>query len=192
MVKSKKSTAVSVETGQVSTCDPTQVSKGSFWSRHSFGEVTQSKVLGVGQDHTMEIKNEKGDHWYIGADIVSREFCFADQFNTEESINRTRAIEVLAENPFTAMTITFRKKADHKTVAKEVASGQGNMTDRQWSIKLKGLMGGEERTMIGYHRNSHDEHGRLQFHENGVGPRVVDPRTVDTIITRNVKYTVKK
>ena len=183
----KKSTSSEQNTDKL--CDASKVKVGSVFSRHSFG-----KVLDKGTDRGTEyfkIQNLEGKTWTITADIVEAEFSFADQFETTETVSRTRAIEVLTENPYRSITISFRKKVDHKEVAKELAKGQEQLTKRQWTKKVKDLLAGEERTMEGYHTGTFDEHRRLRFNESGKGARLVDPRTVDWMIVGRTKYKVK-
>lgn len=166
-------------------CDVSKIQVGSMFSRHSFGTV-----IGIRGD-MVQLRNAKGYEWEIGKNIVAQEFSFADQFDNEESVSRTRAIEVLTEHSHTAMTVHFNKAPDPKAVAEALKVGQGRMSDREWNKLVATQVAGEERTMIGYHTNHFDMHRRLEFHETGVGLRLVDPRTINWLIVGRTKYTVK-
>lgn len=167
-------------------CDPAQVKVGSFYSRHSFGVVTRV------QRDRFALKNEDGFEWEVGRDILAQEFSFSDQYAKTEEVSRTRALEILAENIRTAVTVNFHKKADAKEIAAELAAGQGDLNKKQWAAKVEAALLGEERTMVGYHYNTHNEHGRLEFIEHGKGPRTIDPRTVNYIIVNQIRYVVTK
>ena len=173
------------KTESTSRCNPRLVKVGSVFSRHSFGVVTEVSGNRVG------LRNDKGFEWHVDANIIEQEFSFADQFDTEEEVSRTRAIEVMSEHSHTAMTIVFRKQPDAKAVADTLKAGQGSMSDKDWKKLVAAQVAGEERTMIGHHSNSYDEHRRLHFSESGVGPRLVDPRTIESLIVNRVKYAVK-
>ena len=169
-------------------CDARKVQVGSCFSRHSHGTV----VAINGDIYTL--RNNLGNEWDIkGSNILEWEFSFADQFDQEVKESRTRINEILQENSHTAMTIVFNKKPDPKVIAKETADGKPkDMTDRAWQTKINALVAGEERTMVGYHTSTFDEHQRLRFFEQGKGPRLVDTRTIKQVIVDRTKYVVKK
>lgn len=167
-------------------CDARKVQVGSVFSRHSHGIVTKI------QGQRFFLKNDIGIDWELAGDnILEGEFSFADQYEDESKESRTKVIEVLKENSHTACTVVFRKKADMKHMAKELAKGQGKLSDREWLKKVEELDAGELRTMEGYHTNSFDEHGRLRFNESGKGPRLIDPRTIESVIVARQKLVVK-
>jgi hypothetical protein len=168
-------------------CDPRKVRVGSVYSRHSFGEVVDVN----GYLNRATLRNKDGLQWDIGLDILAREYSMADQSEREETINRTKILEILRDNPRTAMTVHFNKAVDLKEVASALAEGQGKASDKAWREKVEQAMAGEERVMIGHHTNAYDERGRLHFDEHGKGPRLVDPRTVNWLIVGRTKYTVK-
>lgn len=168
-------------------CDLSKVKEGSVFSRHSFG-----KVIAIHRGlNRIELRNSEGLQWHVDGTILEQEFSFADQSDGTEEVSRTDAIKVITENPRTAMTINYNKKADPKVVAKELAAGQGNLSAKEWNAKVSSLMDGEERTMIGWHYNSFDAHGRLNFIEEAQGPRLVDPRTVNWVVVNRKRYNVK-
>lgn len=177
------STAGTTETTR--RCDVKKVKVGSVFSRHSFG-----KVLGV-HGSQIRLRNSNGFEWGIDENILEQEFSFADQFDKEEDVSRTRAIEILTEHSHTAMTVHFNKALDPKAVADALKGGQGTLSDKEWKKRVAEACAGEERVMIGHHSNSFDEHRRLHFVEMDKGGRLVDVRTVNWMIVNRVKYTVK-
>jgi len=166
-------------------CDIDKVGVGSIWTRHDSGEVTEK----VG--NRIYVKNNKGDSWELTDTLVSSQFSFADQHEEEEKITRTEMINILKGNRQTAMTVVYHKKPDGKKLAAKLKDGQGTMTDRAWLIQMNKLILGEERTMIGHHYGSFDEHERLRFKEHGKGQRLVDTRTLKRVIVNCVDYTLK-
>ena len=166
-------------------CNADKVGIDSFFTRHSSGKVISR---GTG---SFKLRNSEGVEWSIDANILEQEFTFADQYECEEKISRTALIEIIVQAPRTAMTVQFNKKPKHLDVAKALACGQGELTDRQWNAAVKKEVAGEERTMVGHHYGKFDEHQRLKFNEAGVGMRLVDLRTVNWAIINQVEYTVK-
>ena len=166
-------------------CNLDKVVVGSIWTRHDSGEVT--KVEG----NTVFLKNNKGDEWNITGQLVSSQFNFADQSEQDIKITRTEMIGILKDNRQTAMTVVYHKKPDGLAISKLLKDGQGNLTDRAWLIKINKIVLGEERTMIGHHYGSFDDHERLRFKEHGKGQRLIDTRTLKQVIVNCVSYTIK-
>jgi len=169
-------------------CSVKKVEVGSVFTRHSFGVVT--KVDPVAKK--LFLKNTAGVEWEISNDILEHEFSFADQYDTTETVSRTRAIEIMMENVGTAMTVNYHKKLEPKVVAAALKAGQGKTSDRDWQKLVEGHLVGEERTIVGRHHGRFDEHQRLHFEEHDVGARLVDPRTIQWLIVNRTRYNVKK
>ena len=180
-----------METIQRIKADTSLINAGDVFSRFSCG-----KVVAVSPS-SITLKNTDGLEWSIDKSIVENEFAFASHStNPPIHLSRTEIIELVKENPRVAMQITFNKKVDHKAVAKTLLSGKGNMTDRVWNKTVKDALAGEERVMEGVHHRTFDAHGRLQFTEiagkSGMsGLRVVDLRTITSLIFHNQVYQVK-
>jgi len=155
------------------------------FSRHSFGKVVSVDSRGF------KLRNSNGFEWYITAEILEQEFTFANQHSAEEKVNRTELIQRLSGCPRMSITVNFNKKVKHLDVAKALKDGQGDLSDRKWSLKVRDLVRGEERTLTGHHLGTFDEHKRLYFIDQTVGFRLVDVRTVNWAIIDNVKYIVK-
>jgi len=167
-------------------CEAKKIAIGSVWSRHSYGTVVARR----GDRFTL--RDETGFEWDIdGANILENQFSFADQFDQEIKESRSRINEIIMEHRGMAMTISFKKKPQHSDIAKALAEGKGDLNDRAWSKKVKDLIEGEERVMIGHHSGHLDEHQRLKFSETGVGQRLVDTRTTQWVIVDRTRYVVK-
>jgi len=186
----------SIPTEIAQRCDATKIKVGDIYSRHSFGTVKQIEKV---YDHVtrrnitmLTIENSNGNSWQIGADIAALEFSIASQFEDEEKVSRTRMIEIMLEHPRTAMTINFNKKPKVEDVAKALQEGKTG-TAKDWKALVKEQLEGAERTMLGYHVCSFDEHRRLRFQDaEAKGQRLVDPRTLNWLVVDRVKYTITK
>lgn len=181
-------TATSTHTSVSRRCSVKKVEVGSVFTRHSFGVVTRVDPVAK----KVFLKNTAGVEWEISNDILEHEFTFADQYETTETVSRTRAIEIMMEHPGTAMTVNYHKKLEPKVVAAALKAGQGKLSDKDWQKLVDGHLVGEERTMVGQHHAKFDEHQRLHFDEHDVGSRLVDPRTIQWLIVNRARYDVKK
>lgn len=175
-------------------CDSSKLKVGDVYSRHSFGKIIEiDRFRGMAT-----IQNSNGDKWSIGLGVLELEFTIAEQYESEEKLSRTALIELMRVYPRTAMTINFNKKVKPNDNADEILNlidesiKSGKAPTKTAVRKLAAShQVGDERTMIGFHANSFDEHGRLKFQEADKGQRLVDPRTINWAIVNRVKYVVK-
>jgi len=174
-------------------CAHKKVKVDSVFSRHSHGVV----VAIDRREGYATLKNSVGRQWDIGLNILEWECSFADQFDSEETVSTTKAIEILQDSPMTSMTIVFHKKAKDDEVSSLLAKGQGSLSAKDWKAMVKKSTAGEERTMVGHHTGNFDVFKRLYFteqvNERSKEPetRLVDTRTLKMVIVNRVKYTVK-
>lgn len=162
---------------------------GDVFSRFSCGTVIDKTF------DTITVKNTEGRSWNISKEIVESEFQFANHSHEEDTCCRTDLINLIKANPRVAMTIEFTKKPDPKAAANVLQDGIGALTERQWNSKVKRAMEGEHRVVRGIYPGSSDEHGRLRFiiigEPTGNGLRLVDPRTINSVIVNNKTYSIK-
>jgi hypothetical protein len=173
------------------------IKRGDKWSRLSYGEVTD-----INGD-SIFLKNEYGLQWSISKAIFDKEFNLASPHESEEAVSRTRLTEIILDNTGVVMTVNFNKKVDEKAVKEILDNALRSGPSRAIETKAlaKHILQGEERTIVGRHNHHIDEMGRLQFvdmelalddsKEYDVRLRKVDPRTVNWVIVKNVKYKVK-
>ena len=171
------------------TCNASTVKAGQFWSRLSNGRVIGN------YGNALEIENENGKRWQIGAEIFAAEFIVADQARVKKEMTRTDLITEIVRHPRIAMTIWFRKKVKDteavKAIREIIASGI-DPNGRAFSSKVKAALAGELREMQGRHEGNYDEHGRLYFLDvESKGLRTVDPRTIEQAIIDGTGYRVK-
>jgi hypothetical protein len=173
--------------------------KGTVLSETQYYTVEQTEGIYV------HLKTDNGEDITVNADYINNHVNVADQYDTEEIKSRTEVIQIFLAHPYTAMTVNFNKKVDPKEVAKEIEEAYLNSTPRDASTKMRQALNraleGTERTMIGRHHGHHDEFGRVSFVDMQIARntsantdtrlRLVDPRTINWLIVKGVKYKVK-
>ena len=133
----------------------------------------------------------------MSRDILEKEMYAANIFDTEEKISRTNLVELMTNARETAVTVNFHKKVDDAYV-KEILSNAGKQ-DFQNAAKLKALSKelshGKQIEMTCFLTKSEGTLGRsLCIDLNapwGKNFRQIDHRTVESLVLKNVKYTVK-
>lgn len=170
--------------------DIRKVKTGSVFSRHSFGTVRRQSSW------ECDVENVEGTKWTVRGDLIEKEFSFADQHDIDVSTSRSSVIGVVVARPYTAMTVTFRKKVEPKDVAEVVWGKVGDpaVNEKTFRKVVEDAMAGEVRVMAGYHTGEHDAHGRLKFNEIVDGKaqqRLIDPRTIEEVICHRARYQVK-
>lgn len=153
------------------------------------------KIVG----NNVQLKNEGGEDIIVSREYAESCLTTADQFDKEEKITRTEAATLLTANANVALTVNFNKQVDAKDVEKEIMDAYKNSTPTQLEAAVKkavkSAISGVERTMVGRHSGSITEFGRLNFTDmdasGGNRTRQVDPRTLNWMIIKGVKYVVK-
>ena len=181
------SSSSTIPTETAKRCDARKLQVGDVYSRHSFGKIIELNPF----QGSATIQNVNGDKWTIGLSVLELEFTIAKQYDEEDKVSRTALIELIKGYPRTAMTINFNKKVDPKEAAKALENGKGTMSQKDWQALVSANQVGPERTMVGFHNNGYDEHGRLKFQESDKGQRLVDPRTINWAIVNRVRLIVK-
>ncbi|MGE3483628.1 MAG: hypothetical protein AB7L09_02730 [Nitrospira sp.] len=188
------SSTTSIPTEIAKRCSAAKLKVGDVYSRHSFGKVVHiDRMTGFAS-----IQNTNGDKWDVGLGVIELEFTIAEQYDGEEMVSRTALIELLKTYPRTAMTVNYNKKVVPNDNADQIldlineAIKTGKAPTKAVVRKLANEQQvGPERTIIGFHTNGFDDHGRLKFQESGTGQRLVDPRTINWMVLNRVKYIVK-
>lgn len=177
--------------------DIRKVKTGSVFSRHSFGTVRRQSSW------ECDVENVEGTKWTVSGDLIEKEFSFADQHDVDVSTSRSSVIGVVVARPYTAMTVTFRKKVEPNEVADDLFLKRTIVDDllmgeekaqKEWRKRVSLALAGEVRVMAGYHTGEHDAHGRLKFNEIVDGKaqqRLIDPRTIEEVICHRARYQVK-
>jgi len=177
--------------------------KGNFLSETSYYLVKEVKyngdivvnILGTTQEATLS-KN------YVDALVKS-----ARDYSTETIVNQTELIQIVLNNPRTAMSIYF-KKADKDKIKKAYESEKSTKIQQISNAKVTDIpklledlienpitkiIPGELRLIVGYHENNQDERGYLQFFdaEKDNVFKAINTRTFIYAIINNTKYIIK-
>ncbi len=184
----------------------------------TFSKLKPSTKLSETQYYTVEkitgnkvqLRNDSGelitvDNRYAEACLVS-----AEEFSSEKVMSRTDLTNLFLASSNVALTVNYNKQVDEKEVKKSLHNLYPNkggkiLSEADFKQKVNQLLEtaleGEERTMVGRHYGSQDEFGRVRFidmeqtkdasKDYDTRQRLVDTRTINWLILRGVKYSVK-
>ena len=140
---------------------------------------------------TVVVENSRGFEFSIGQSIIEEGSFSAHQYDEEVTMTRTELIEVFANAGETVFTANFNKKPDAKSLKAKFNDPE---TTIKTNVAMEKLLLGDERTMIGYLVGKDEGTGRFKvvdLEDSSDFPKQVDPRTLNWLILRNVKYQVK-
>lgn len=112
-------------------------------------------------------------------------------------MTRTNLVEILIHAAETVFTVTFRCKVTPEDIQEALSTVKSDkdLKDRQKEL-AKTITEGRLTTITGFLVKSEEKLGRSTIIDlsqpYGKGWRQVDHRTIDEIIIKNVKYTLKK
>lgn len=170
-----------------------ELAVGDRLSRVSYMEVIRTSTTSV------TVRNEEGLEWSIGNSIVAAEAFSADQYTAEVPVSRTQMVNLLENAGDTTFTVVFDKKINKRAIvdAIGVLMDSGDASVKALSAAAKDLLSGEERTLVGYLVNSEPKMGRSTVVDLTVPTdkhrlRLVDHRTIKSLVLKNVLYVLKK
>ena len=159
-------------------------------------ETQYYQVLSTESDR-MRVKNERGFEFTVSKEIVEEGMFNASQYTEEKTVSRTALVNMFEGVGDTIFTVNFHKKPNEGTVLKALKSCTvGDLNDNSKMKKLAmDLTHGEERTLVGHMVNTEPKMGRSRVVDvtkpMGQNNRLVDHRTLNWLIFKGVKYTVK-
>lgn len=185
-----------------------------------FSNLTKSTKLSETQFYSVKqiltdkvvVTNDFGQEIELSKPYVEKLLISSDQVTDTKQMSRSDLINLFLTSINVICTVNYNKKVDEKEVQKQLCALYPNTggkilskSDFEKAIKkhLAGALTGEERTMVGRHYGRTDEFGRVKFidmeAEGGYDEtkdydsrtRLVDPRTLNWLILRGVKYEVK-
>jgi hypothetical protein len=183
-----------------------KLKKGSKLSETQFYSVTDIRPGEI------DAVNDLGEEITLSEEYVEGLLVSADQYNETKQMSRTEIINLFMSSTNVACTANYNKKVDEKEVLKQLNALYPNAggkilskADYEAAVKknLADALEGEERTIVGRHYGRLDDYGRLKFidmqakggyddvKDYDTRTRLVDPRTINWIIVRGVKYEVK-
>jgi hypothetical protein len=118
-------------------------------------------------------------------------------FESEEKMTRTNLVELLTNANETVFTVTYRRKVTEEDII-EILSTVTDEKDFEKRRKelAKQIPEGKQVTTTGFLTKTEERLGRSTIIDlsqaYGKGYRLVDHRTLEEIIIKNVKYSLKK
>lgn len=156
--------------------------------------ISYIEILDIGGG-TSRVKNEEGFEWGIDNNILENQCYSADQFNETKEVTRTELITTLLEVGNTVFTVNFDKlptPEDFLALTRDAGNKIRAFEDMKKDFKK---LKGENRTLVGYLIKTETGFGRSMVIDLEVKEahkvRQIDHRTLNWLIVRNVKYTVK-
>ena len=162
------------------------------------------------QGDKVQLLNDYDEPIVVDSKYAEKCLVSADQYDSEKTMSRTDITNLFLASTSTALTVNYNKQVKEDEVEKQLFELYPNkggkiLSEADFKKKvtaaLKGALTGEERTMVGRHYGGQDEFGRVRFidMEQSKDPkkdydtrqRLVDPRTINWVIIRGVKYSVK-
>lgn len=159
----------------------------------------------------VQLKPDSGDPIVVDKGYVENFLNSSIQYDTEEKITRTEAAAKFLASSGVALTVNFNTQVKEKDALEQMASiypnkGGKMLSEADFKKKAKEILNsvitGKERTMIGRHYGSVNEFGRVSFidmeekkdetkPEYDSRTRQVDPRTINWMVIKGVKYITK-
>lgn len=166
---------------------------------------TQYYVVQKISGNKVQLVNDQGENIVVDDKYVENCLLSASQFTTEKVVTKTEAAQIFLNSSGVAITVNFNKQVKDTDVVKEIMDTYSSSTPKAFEAALKkaikSALIGTERTMVGRHYGDLNELGRVQFidmeeiklagKEYDSRLRQVDPRGINWIIVKNIKYTVK-
>lgn len=183
-----------------------QLKEGDILSETQYYTVVEPSTDGYRS--TAKLKNERGLLLEVGYSVISDGMYVASQFRSQETVTRTRIVEIMMGAGDDVFTVNYNKKVKDTEVfeqLKELYPNNGKIIskiefDAEARKMSKQVMKGEERTLVGKLISPIAEFGRfkvtdleiaLQEGQTDTGARLVDQSTINSLILRGVKYIVK-
>jgi len=166
-----------------------QLKVGDRMSRLSYLQVLDVSYGAV------SVRNEDGAEWTISNTIVENECYSANQFTSEKSVTRSELIDIFNSVGDAIYTVNFNKQPKLADAFDSVCNKGKLKSNATIKKELAKAMEGEERTLVGYTISREIPWGRSMVidleTEDKNKIRQVDHRTINWLICKNVKYSVK-
>jgi hypothetical protein len=183
--------------------DISKIKAGDYLS-----ETQYYRVISVTPD-TIEVQNERGLRFKIAPHIVGEGIYTAHQYRREEIVTKTEIATIFHNIDNTVFTVNFNKQMREKDARDALLGLYANIggqliSQQEYEQKVKEIVKstyqGEERTLVGYKFGVDENLGRSLVidleqkygdKEYDQRIRLVDHRTINWLIYKNVRYVVK-
>lgn len=164
----------------------------------ALSEVQYYKVVKVA-GNKVQLKNTANEDIVVDSSYVESCLISGKQFEKEEKISKTDLTNVFLNNPNVVFTVSFNKQVKDTDVVKEIMEAYEGSTPKTIEAAIKKAVKkgieGEERILTGYHTGTQDSFGRVNVTDmnitTGHNLRLADPRSLNWLILKGIKYIVK-
>lgn len=192
---------------KIQTLTPSEVKKVDF-SKIKLGDylfdIQYYKVVEV-KLQSIAVINERGFASEIDRDIIEEGMYSASQYDFEKTVSRTEICEILEQAGNYVFTVNFNKQVREKDLKDKLLSAIKDengelLSPSEMEKALKKVshdaIKGDPRTLVGYLLRVEPKMGRssvidLAYPLENNRIRLVDHRTINWLIIKNVKYIVK-
>lgn len=184
----------------------------------NFAQLKEKDKLSETQFYTVvkkagakvQLMNDLGENIIVDKAYAEKLLISADQFSETKKITKTEAANLFLMSHSIVLTVNFNTQVKEKDAKEELYKLYPNTKGRILSLAdfkdrvdsiVKSVITGEARTMVGRHFGEANEFGRVNFidMEQSKDPakeydtrlRQVDPRTINWMIIKGVKYEIK-
>lgn len=151
------------------------------------------KVLDI-QGSNLKVIDQRGVVFGIqqgdgNSSLVNQTMHSASYVAQEVVISRTQLVEKMLSAGNAIMTATYYKQVDPEKAFEQVKTGQVIKTHAEQKKDFKKALEGERRILTGYILKEEGGMGRTLFYDlEAQGPRLVDHRSIETLILKGIKY----
>ena len=172
--------------------DQKKLKVGNWFSEMQYYQITNKS----GRECDCTIYNEDRERYSIPEEQLYDMYS-STLFSNEEKITRTSMVEILMNAKDCVFTVTFRTKVTPKDIEEVLSTVKSDKQLHSESKALsKQMVEGKLTTISGFLVKAEEKLGRSTIIElsadYGKGWRQVDHRTVEELIIKNTKYTLKK
>lgn len=153
----------------------------------------------------VQLKNGLGQDIVVDSAYVEDCLISGAQFSDIKKLTKTEMAKLFLENSNVVFTVSFNKQVKDTDVVKEIMEAYSSSTPKEIKAKVKKAvkkgLNGEERVLEGYHTGVQDDFGRVSAIDMNIEKdpskdynsslRLVDPREINYLILKGVKYEVK-
>ncbi len=177
----------------MSKADTSIVKEGDVFALIRYCTVTSTTAHGGSK---FAVKTDDGNAWDVSKSIVASSCYTANQFVVEERKTRGEIAHLFEHAGDAAFTVCFRKQPKAEDIAELLAGADEDvrtMTQAKRRKLAKTFLEGEERVLVGHLASDKlDDFGRMSVMDLVVNERrLVDPRSLEWLILKRVKYVLK-
>ena len=198
---------ITLPAGSKAKCDPSKLSQGDFMCRPAELEI-RAKI-----SSNFTVKNQDGNEWTLGADLVGTQCESPDQYTKIEKVTMTEMVTIFKERVGDHITkVEFTKLPDEKEMAQLIRDGaelieQSDKSEKEKTAMFKKLYErsqiGEYRVMRGYIYRSENqdaqetETGMLKFvdvelrAQGKFAIRPINLRNIQALTFKLTRYEIK-